>query len=181
MEISYNFHGKKNINLNRKKITEKFKKLIHFDDKINALTFDIKQTNSHSPSDQYTVATKIKLKNKLIYVHETGETLLNILDSIYHKLQHQIKKYRSKITSHRPIKPRQTSTQRKTTKTTPKTSFSSTFNDKYCIDKPVTIDDAIKEMENHTYPFMVFRNMNQHEKLSVIYKNGQKKYNIIET
>ena len=181
MEIIYNFHGQSNIKINRKKTTEKFKKLLHFEEKIQTLNINIQFIKSHIPTEQYAISTKLQLKHKSLHIHAKGENLLNTLDCIYHRLQNQIKKIKAKKLSHRASRDSLTKKEKRIIKTTPKTSFSSTFNDKYCLNKPVSIDEAIKELEEQTYPFIVFRNMNEHEKLSVLYKNGNKRYNIIET
>ncbi len=111
---------------------------------------------------------------------EEAKEMTLAIDNVIDKVERQIKKYKQKTRNHKEIASRSESMDTGAEEYDEYGEISKVVETKKVILEPMSLEDAILEMDESRKMFVIYRDSSS-EKVSVIYRRDDEKYVLIET
>lgn len=177
MEINVTFRHMESSDTLRNYAIEKVKKLTKYVDNIT-------EANIVLSLEKHRHIAEVTLSANRIIINGREETteMHSAIDLVIEKLERQIKKYKDKIRNHKPNLNQQELLARMnvlSSESLEKNEEPRVIKTSKIPIKPMSIDEAVMQMELLDYNFFIFSNANN-QKVSVIYRRKDGDYGLIE-
>ncbi|MFO7570286.1 MAG: ribosome-associated translation inhibitor RaiA [Smithellaceae bacterium] len=143
-----------------------------------------------APAEAHIVLSTEKFRNTVeinltangwnVNAKEEAKDMHLAVDSCIDKIEKQLKKQKEKIRQHKPKSIRHDSVRRLELEDTDEVPASKLVETRKVILKPMSIDEAVMEMEESKAHFIVYRDLSS-ENVSVLYRLDDGNYSLIET
>ncbi len=132
--------------------------------------------------EKFRNVAEIKLSARGINLQgrEEAKEMTLAVDSVIDKVERQIKKYKQKTRNHKDVASRSESMDTGAEEYDEYDESSKVVETKKIILEPMSLEDAILEMDESRKMFVIYRDSSS-EKVSVIYRRDDEKYVLIET
>jgi putative sigma-54 modulation protein len=123
---------------------------------------------------------KLSAKGMNLQGREEAKEMALAVDSVIDKIERQIKKYKQKTRNHKDVASISESMEPASEEYDEYDESSKVVETKKVILEPMSLEDAILEMDESRKMFIIYRDFSS-EKVSVIYRRDDEKYVLIET
>ena len=132
--------------------------------------------------EKFRNVAEIKLSARGINLQgrEEAKEMTLAIDNVIDKVERQIKKYKQKTRNHKDVASRSESMDTGAEEYDEYDESSKVVETKKIILEPMSLEDAILEMDESRKMFVIYRDSSS-EKVSVIYRRDDEKYVLIET
>ena len=132
--------------------------------------------------EKFRNVAEIKLSARGINLQgrEEAKEMTLAIDNVLDKVERQIKKYKQKTRNHKDVASRSESMDTGAEEYDEYDESSKVVETKKIILEPMSLEDAILEMDESRKMFVIYRDSSS-EKVSVIYRRDDEKYVLIET
>lgn len=160
-------------------IDKKIQKLDKFFDEDTRIKIGLKKGNTRSTNDLYTLELTIRLDGTVLRAEVTGDNMYNNIDLAIPKLEKQIIKHHKKIESKsKKLRSKDFSVEEELIE---ETEQEKTIVRSKCYTlSPMSIDDAVEELELVGHNFYIFLNKATNS-INVLYVRNDGNYGLIET
>ncbi|MBN1643684.1 MAG: ribosome-associated translation inhibitor RaiA [Dehalococcoidales bacterium] len=158
-------------------VEKKFGKLGRHFSNISSIKIELGEQKTKSPGQRYRVQVTVDTNGTLLRAEMKAENLMVAIDKVMPLVDRQVKKYKEKLQSKSKTGP----SIRTAVKEKPATAGSpSLVRTKRFVIRPMSVDDAIDQMELLGHDFFLFHNSATKE-LNLIYRRKDGNYSIIES
>ncbi len=123
---------------------------------------------------------KLSAKGINLQGREEAKEMTLAIDNVMDKVERQIKKYKQKTRNHKDVTSRSENVDADADEYDEYDENSKVVETKKVILEPMSLEDAILEMDESRKMFVIYRDSSS-EKVSIIYRRGDGKYVLIET
>ncbi len=123
---------------------------------------------------------KLSAKGMNLQGREEAKEMTLAVDSVIDKIERQMKKYKQKTRNHKDVASRSESMEPGSEEYDEYDENSKVVETKKVILEPMSLEDAILEMDESRKMFIIYRDSSS-EKVNVIYRSDDEKYVLIET
>ena len=160
-------------------VEKKFGKLDRHFTNISGVKVELGEQKAKSPDQRYRVQVTLDANGTLLRAEERAENLLVAIDKVVPMLDRQIERYKGKLQKRGKTGPSiRTATQEEATAVAPHSPR--LVKTKRFTIKPMSVDEAIDQMELLGHDFFLFHNDTTKE-LNLIYRRKDGNYSIIES
>ena len=157
-------------------LEKKFGKLDRHFTNINSVKIELGEQKAKLPEQRYRVQVTVDANGTLLRAEMRAENLMVAIDKLVPLVDRQVERYKGKLKKKSKTGPSiRTATKAEMAATTPKLVRTKRFTI-----KPMSVDDAIDQMELLSHDFFLFHNSATKE-LNLIYRRKDGNYSIIES
>lgn len=126
------------------------------------------------------IEVKLPLNKRLLRATAKSDSMYNAIDDVYHKLERQVKKYKGRLKKHsKGNKLFQNEFDMLSKEIQFEETQDKVIKVKKFEFKPMTVEEAILEMELVGHSFFIFKDANS-DTIKVVYKRDEGQYSVIE-